>query len=629
MGRNKETKLKKKAIKAAVAAKAEESKAQTATTQDEAPEVEMTKPPAEMPAVDTVDDAPEATASTTASDGPTLPSLYETKLIPGGGISIREPPTGYNKKAKKRARSEVDTEEQREVAEAEDFVALQQGKVNAANKNDKKQKGTRTLNDANGVGQSAKENQKPIVEKENVDAAATSTSKRRKKNNAGSTQTEQQPPAFDSGKKISVRKALNKIATSAEQTLPKQLRFMAAPWELLPPGLRKSVESHNGGEGIWAYNCVPVVIGGNQNIRSTTNRINTYLGAFRHPESPYEMPDALRSQKLIVAVSAEAGATSKLTTIIGIVKKTAAPNHTRSGIVREDDFRMTEEWCMYTSLSAHVVFEKQKKPKAKGQSPPKQNSAPQYGSSEDDVEMGDVDQAAATALPDSDNDSEPAFEDMQFDAAEDELPPLEKANPVLTVWLCRTPIPEFRDAFGEERVRVQRLPEEVLNSFQRKIKVPVPKTKQTCAQRDAENLKKRMSVATKEEIEAAQKEAVNGATAVVPSVKVIGDEVVIEGENTEGTVWKDADVTEKQAGVSKRGAKATKRAERAARKTKAGEAEGKVEEVEMADEPPPAPAPVVAEPESEAPLTSDGGVLIDIDQITALIAEVKDAVGVA
>ncbi|KAL5120151.1 hypothetical protein ACEQ8H_001977 [Pleosporales sp. CAS-2024a] len=167
------------------------------------------------------------------------------------------------------------------------------------------------------------------------------------------------------------------------------------PWTLLPAALLQQLASRDRLRG--TKNIVPVVFTRNQNLKSGINRIKTYLGACKHDDerNPIAMPLALNQPDVIIAVSAQADGTIKLITILDVVRRVVAPD---PAIQYTTAARTNATWWLYTSLTSVLQEKKQ---------------------------------------------------------TDDEPDPKTIKLPVLTVWMTRTPMPEFKDAFGEQMFHVQ------------------------------------------------------------------------------------------------------------------------------------------------------------------------------
>ncbi|XP_014556916.1 hypothetical protein COCVIDRAFT_15755 [Bipolaris victoriae FI3] len=200
------------------------------------------------------------------------------------------------------------------------------------------------------------------------------------------------------------------------------------PWTRLPPDLLKLLESQTRFQG--TRNVIPVVFSKNQNVKSGINRLKTYLGAYRDPTSTIDMPDALKREDVIIAVSAQGEGTTKLVGIVDMVRRIVAP----SGKEEVGDGPV-ETWAMYTMLTSIDIERKARVA---------------------DVQKKEVEEAES-------EEEEEAFESMDVDGRggqkeKDEVKM--KKVPVLTIWMTRKKIPAFRNAFGEQMFKVRRLVED-------------------------------------------------------------------------------------------------------------------------------------------------------------------------
>ncbi|EUC50081.1 hypothetical protein COCMIDRAFT_83014 [Bipolaris oryzae ATCC 44560] len=200
------------------------------------------------------------------------------------------------------------------------------------------------------------------------------------------------------------------------------------PWTRLPPDLLKLLESQTRLQG--TRNIIPVVFSKNQNVKSGINRLKTYLGAYRNPASTIDMPDALKRDDVVIAVSAQGEGTTKLVGIVDMVRRIVAPSSKE-----EVGDGLVETWAMYTMLTSIDIERKARVPEVKKKG-------------EEEVES---------------EEEEEAFESMDVDGRGG---PKEKDEvkmrkvPVLTVWMTRKRIPAFRNAFGEQVFEVIRLVED-------------------------------------------------------------------------------------------------------------------------------------------------------------------------
>jgi hypothetical protein len=179
------------------------------------------------------------------------------------------------------------------------------------------------------------------------------------------------------------------------------------PWELLPTLQQAHLLARVGGESSLESSVLPIVFTRNQNIRSGVNKINKYL---------------TDREGKIVAISAQGEGTAKMVSILEMVKKI--------GKADSDGGEKSREWYMYTVLSSRSLAENS------GISP---------------EERGDRPEDEEAVISDEDED---AFEPISVRDRRGQEKNLKKTIPVLTVWLSLTPIPQFRAAFGEEKLVV-------------------------------------------------------------------------------------------------------------------------------------------------------------------------------
>lgn len=181
-----------------------------------------------------------------------------------------------------------------------------------------------------------------------------------------------------------------------------------------------------------------VVLSKNQNVRSGINALKLHLRAgdgksgtsgsgARDTELP--MAAAAAQEERIVAVSAQGEGTVKLVGIVDLVRRITGQTARKPA-----DGEMGSEgvrWYMYTSLGSVVVPRKQRTEAA----------AAQPGEAgEDQAKDGVADaDGGAAAVADVTGRAEGA---------------LMRTVPVLTVWMARKRIAEFRDAFGESEFMV-------------------------------------------------------------------------------------------------------------------------------------------------------------------------------
>jgi len=203
------------------------------------------------------------------------------------------------------------------------------------------------------------------------------------------------------------------------------------PWTRLPTELRKLLEAQKHLRG--TQNVIPIVFSKNQNVKSGINKLKTYLGAYKDPASTIDMPDALKAEDLMIAVSAQGEGTTKLVGIVDMARRIVAPNG------KEEGNGKVESWWMYTMLTSLEIERKIKSPEADSKEAKK---------------------------PEVSQEEEEAFEPMEIDEHEAQAMATEKdlietkKVPVLTIWMTRKKISTFRNAFGEQAFPVQKLPED-------------------------------------------------------------------------------------------------------------------------------------------------------------------------
>jgi len=221
---------------------------------------------------------------------------------------------------------------------------------------------------------------------------------------------------------------------SQPQSTPTIHPSLYEPWTRLPAELRKLLETQKYLRG--TQNVIPVAFSKNQNVKSGINKLKTYLGAYKDLASTIDIPDALKSDDLIIAVSAQGEGTTKLVGIVDMTRRVVAPNG------KDEGNGKVEPWWMYTMLTSLEIERKIKSPEAVSK-----------GSKE-------------AKKPEVSQEEEEAFEPMEIDEHEAQAMATEKdlietkKVPVLTIWMTRKKIPAFRNAFGEQAFPVQKLPED-------------------------------------------------------------------------------------------------------------------------------------------------------------------------
>jgi hypothetical protein len=150
------------------------------------------------------------------------------------------------------------------------------------------------------------------------------------------------------------------------------------------------------------------------------------LGAYKNPASGIEIPEALKEEDCLIAVSAQGQGATKLVGIVDMVRRIVKPSGGEGQV---------ETWWMYTMLTSIEVEIKDRM----------RNS--------EEVEKAQESQ-----------DEEEAFEPMDVDGRE-QLQSKEKDRdttkkrnvPVLTVWMTRKKIPAFKNTFGEQSFTVYKM----------------------------------------------------------------------------------------------------------------------------------------------------------------------------
>lgn len=234
------------------------------------------------------------------------------------------------------------------------------------------------------------------------------------------------------GNKRKAQESVNGIAPKKQSQPPSPPTIhpsLYEPWTRLPSELRKIPEVQK--RIRIAQNIVPVVFSKNQNVKSGINRLKTYLGAYRDTASTIEMPDALREDDLVIAVSAQGEGTTKLVGIVDMVRRIVAPSGT------EHNKNAKEVWWMYTMLTCVDIDREVKE------------SIPA------DKDNTDAERTQST--------QEEAFEPTNLDRQYARRPSTGNSTvqrrtvPVLTVWMTKKRIPVFQTAFREQTFTVQLL----------------------------------------------------------------------------------------------------------------------------------------------------------------------------
>ncbi|KAF2127150.1 hypothetical protein P153DRAFT_387698 [Dothidotthia symphoricarpi CBS 119687] len=226
----------------------------------------------------------------------------------------------------------------------------------------------------------------------------------------------QQVDAKTSKKRKAQDQSSNTVTTNSPPTVHPSLY---TPWILLPVELLKLLESQTRLRG--TQNVIPIVFTKNQNVKTGINRLKMLLGVSPNTASTIETRDAMNHKDLVIAISAQGDGTTKLVGIVDMTRRIVA-----SGNSDEKAGKEIETWLMYTVLTS-IKAERRAKNKTK--------------------EVEDTQETQ----------EEEAFEPMEIDKQEDTDKNVEMRKvPVLTVWMTKKRIPEFRDAFGEQSFQVQR-----------------------------------------------------------------------------------------------------------------------------------------------------------------------------
>ncbi|KAG9190785.1 hypothetical protein G6011_08873 [Alternaria panax] len=244
------------------------------------------------------------------------------------------------------------------------------------------------------------------------------------------------------------RKAKNKANGTASKKLsqrpspPTIHPSLYEPWVRLPTELRKVLEAHK--RMRVAQNIIPVVFSKNQNVKSGINRLKTYLGAYRDPASTIEMPDALKEDDLIIAVSAQGEGTTRLVGIVDMVRRIVAPSRTEHNMDAKE-----EVWWMYTMLTS-VDIDRAVKTAIKTDGG---NTDAEQTQSTQEEEEEEEEEEEAFGSTDLDR------QDAQGSATGNNIMQ-RRTVPVITVWMTKKRIPVLQAAFGEQTFAVQLPPKD-------------------------------------------------------------------------------------------------------------------------------------------------------------------------
>jgi hypothetical protein len=239
------------------------------------------------------------------------------------------------------------------------------------------------------------------------------------------------------GKKRKAQEKVNGIASNkaSQPPFPPTIHpSLYEPWTRLPSELRKVLEAQKRMRAL--QNIVPVVFSKNQNVKAGINRLKTYLGAYRDPASTIEVPDALKEDDVIIAVSAQGEGTTKLVGIVDMVQRIVAPSGTEQSRNAKE-----EVWWMYTMLTS-VDIDREVK-----------TSMP-------------TDKGSTYAEKTQSTQEEEAFESTDLDRQDARGPATgnntlqRKTVPVITAWMTKKRISVLQTAFGEQTFAVQLLPKD-------------------------------------------------------------------------------------------------------------------------------------------------------------------------
>ncbi|KAF2202466.1 hypothetical protein GQ43DRAFT_439701 [Delitschia confertaspora ATCC 74209] len=272
------------------------------------------------------------------------------------------------------------------------------------------------------------------------------------------------------------RHALSAQAAQDEKNMPAYVRELK-PWELLPANVKNDFEKRMGGENFWD-SAIRIPVHKNSNISATVNRVKSYLLKTQDEATlPTDLP--ARSAALntfastLLPLSAQGPGIQRLVTVYEIAKRVCAPGK------NEKETGEVEKWYGYSVLASRTVEERKRKfaevrewlsdfEEGMGKMSRKKRegkfkrafkrmmeangkngeTVAENGADKPEGEEKNVDMAEDAA---QDNESEAAFEPMETESqGQNEKATKTKAVPVLTIWISRKPIPEFREAFGED-----------------------------------------------------------------------------------------------------------------------------------------------------------------------------------
>lgn len=178
-----------------------------------------------------------------------------------------------------------------------------------------------------------------------------------------------------------------------------------------------------------------VIFSANANIRSSINRLQTYLGAHKNQISPVERPRVLEKGGGLIAISAPGAGSPKLVSIVELTKRHVKPGSKDDS---EKEKGPAETWYSYMSLGRIYV-------KARSKTNTKKPETKREQAAEDEEENA-FQSLAETRRPEGDADGH----------EDDRMIP----DQILTIWWSRQSIPEFKTEFGEDIFEVRTLKED-------------------------------------------------------------------------------------------------------------------------------------------------------------------------
>ncbi|KAF1960396.1 hypothetical protein CC80DRAFT_544846 [Byssothecium circinans] len=232
-----------------------------------------------------------------------------------------------------------------------------------------------------------------------------------------------------------------------------QYEHLRKPWLSLPPSLLTAVQTRLGfdiasssssSSFSWQDRCVPIVCTKNSSVKSGVRRLEAYLGCgagngngnVEVPEMEREMEMLSRGEGLI-AVSAMGAAVSKVVGVLDVVRRAVGEGE-------------TVRWWMYTGLSCWV-----------GDAGEGEEGDGVEGEDTGGVEGEDTSGDREVVMRDVEKDLEAGKDSREdqgqgMDKNKNRGKDREKGGriPVLTVWLCRKSLPEFKKVFGEQSFEV-------------------------------------------------------------------------------------------------------------------------------------------------------------------------------